>query len=129
METQTGNFSQVADLAKRLGRRLLATGENRLELLVVEMQEARERLLQAIIVALAVAVFGLLAGIALTLAVVVLLWEHSPAVALLVMAGSYGLTAGILFRRFRRLQQDWQALPATMEQLRKDRECLEENLN
>lgn len=129
METQTGNLSQLADLAKRLGRHLLATGENRLELLLVEMQEARERLLQAIIVALAVAVFGLLAGIALTLALVVLLWEHSPALALLTMAGLYGLAAGLFYRRFSRLQREWQALPATMEQLRKDRECLEENLN
>ena len=44
---------------------------------MVEVQEERERLLHAILLALGVAVFGLLAGVAITGAIVVILWEVS----------------------------------------------------
>jgi uncharacterized membrane protein YqjE len=42
----------------------LAIGENRFELLMVEVQEERERLLHAIVLALGAAALGLLAGMA-----------------------------------------------------------------
>ena len=71
MEPPRASAWQVVEASKRLVRRLLTIGENRFELLMVEAQEERERLLQAIRLALAVAVFGLLAGVALTGAVVV----------------------------------------------------------
>lgn len=51
-----------------------SASENRLELLAVEVQEERERLLHALLLALGVAAFGLLAGLTLTAAVAVVLW-------------------------------------------------------
>ena len=128
MEPGTANRGQLVELSKRLARRLLAIGENRFELLMVEVQEERERLLHAIGLALGVAAFGLLAGIALTGAIVVLLWEISRVVALLVLTGLYGAAAVCLYRRLTRLLRDWQNLPATFDQLRKDRACLEKHL-
>jgi uncharacterized membrane protein YqjE len=128
MERGTANRGQLVELSKRLARRLLAIGENRFELLMVEVQEERERLLHAIGLALGVAAFGLLAGIALTGAIVVLLWEISRVVALLVLTGLYGAAAVCLYRRLTRLLRDWQNLPATFDQLRKDRACLEKHL-
>ena len=116
---------QFVATSKRFARRLLTLGENRLELLMVEVQEERERLLRAILLALGVAALGLLAGVALTGAIVVWLWELSPVAALLVLTGLYGATAVWLYRRLTRLLRDWQNLPATREQLRKDRACLE----
>ena len=116
---------QFVATCKRFARRLLTLGENRLELLMVEVQEERERLLRAILLALGVAALGLLAGVALTGAIVVWLWELSPVAALLVLTGLYGATAVWLYRRLTRLLRDWQNLPATREQLRKDRACLE----
>ena len=95
---------------------------------MVEVQEERERLLRAILMALSVAALGLLAGGTLTGAIVVLLWDHSPAAALLVLTGLYGVTAAVLFRRLAGLLKDWQNLPATLDQLRKDRACLEKAL-
>ena len=74
METAPTNARDLVELSKRLARRLLALGENRFELLMVEVQEERERLLHAIVLALGVAALGLLAGMALTGAIVVLLW-------------------------------------------------------
>jgi uncharacterized membrane protein YqjE len=127
MET-TGKLSQITAIAKRMLHRLLAISENRVELFLVEVQEERERLVRVILLAVGIAAFGLLAGVALTLAVVVLFWDHSPVVMLLALTALYGGVAGLLYRRMIMLQRDWQTLPGTLDQLRKDRECLEQNL-
>ena len=58
-------------------RQLLTIGENRLELLTVEAQEGRERLVLVFLMALGVAVFGLMATLTLTAAIVVWLWPYS----------------------------------------------------
>ena len=92
---------------------------------MVEVQEERERLLHAILLALGVAVFGFLAGIALTVALVVLLWHLSPVAVLLGLTGLYAAIAAYLYRRFTVLQRDWKTLPATLDQFKKDRACLE----
>jgi uncharacterized membrane protein YqjE len=129
MEMAPTNGGVLVETSKRFARRLLAVGENRFELLMVEVQQERERLLHAILLALGVAAFGLLTGVALTGAIVVLLWELSRAAALLVLTGLYGAAAVCLYRRLTRLLRDWQNLPATLDQLRKDRACLEKHLN
>src|SRR5206468_7724758 len=112
----------------RFVRQLLTIGENRLELLMVEVQEERERLLHAILLALGFAVFGFLAGAALTGALVVLLWSLSPVAVLLTMTALYAAISFFLYRRFADLQRHWKTLPATLDQLRKDRACLEQHL-
>ncbi len=122
------NPGHLIETLKRFARCLLTIGENRFELLMVEVQEERERLLRAILLALGVAAFGLLAGVTLTGAIVFLLWKLSPVAALLVLSGLYGATAVCLYRRLTLLLRDWQNLPATLDQLRKDRACLEKNL-
>jgi uncharacterized membrane protein YqjE len=125
METTTDNFGQLAASSRRFTRRLLTIGENRLELLAVEVQEERERLLHAFLLALGVAAFGLLASITLTTAVVVWLWAWSPVAVLLILTGLYGVAAVCLCRRLAGRMRDWQALSASLDQLRKDRACLE----
>jgi uncharacterized membrane protein YqjE len=128
MEPATVSFQQLAATSKRFARRLMTVGENRLELLMVEVQEEREHLLHAILLALGVATFGLLTGIALTGAIVVLLWQYSPVAVLFTVSGLYAAIAVVLYRRLTLLLRDWQTLSATLDQLRKDRECLEKNL-
>ena len=128
METATVSFKQLAATSRRFAQRLLTIGENRLELLTVEVQEERERLLHAILLALGVAAFGLLAGLALTAAIVVLLWACSPVAVLLTLTGLYGAAGVCLWRRLTGLLRDWQTLSATLDQLRKDRACLEKTL-
>ena len=128
MEPASIHAGKLVETSKRFARRLLTIGENRFELLMLEVQEERERFLHAILLALGVAAFGLLAGVALTGAIVVLLWELSRVAALLVLTGLYGATAVWLYRRLSLLLHDWQNLPATFDQLRKDRACLEKNL-
>ena len=113
---------------RHFARQLLVIAENRLELLMVEVQEERERALRAILLALGVAVFGFLAGAALTVALVVMLWALSPIAVLLTLAVLYGAAAVFLYRQFAVLQRSWETLPATLDQLRKDRVCLENYL-
>lgn len=113
---------------KHVAAQLLAIAENRVELLMVEVQEERERLLRAILLALGVAVFGFLAGAALTVALVVMLWSLSPIAVLLTLALLYGAAAVFLYRRLKIFQRNWEILPATLDQLRKDRVCLSNHL-
>lgn len=128
MEDSTVSFQQLAATSKHFARRLLAIGENRLELLTVEVQEERVRLLHAFLLALAVAAFGMLAGITLTAAIVLLLWAYSPVAGLLVLTVLYSAAAVAIYRRLARLLHDWQTLSASLDQLRKDRACLEKAL-
>ena len=128
METSTGSFQHLAKTTKHLAQRLLTIGENRLELLTVEVQEERERLRHSILLAFGVAAFGLLASLTFTAAVVVGLWPWSPVAVLLILTGLYGTVGIFLYRRLTQLLLDWQTLAASLDQLRKDRAGLEKFL-
>jgi uncharacterized membrane protein YqjE len=128
MEEAALHSSRLGTPSKDFARRLITIGENRLELLMVEVQEERERLLHAILLALGVALFAFLAGVALTTALVVFFWAVSPAGVLLALTALYGAASVLLYRRFSALQQNWKSFPATLDQLRKDRACFEKIL-
>ena len=126
MDPSTAHLGQIVDSSKRFARQLFTIGENRLELLIVEVQEERERLLHAILLVLGVAALGLLGAMTLSAALVVLLWNLSPVGVLLGLTGVYAASAVCLYWRLTRLLGEWQMLSATLNQLRKDRACLEE---
>jgi uncharacterized membrane protein YqjE len=128
MEESGSSLRQLAATSKHFVRRLATIGENRLELLAVEVQEERERHLQAILLAFGVAAFGLLAGLTLTAAIVVLLWAWSPVAVLFILTALYAAAGIFLYRRLIGLLRNWQMLSATLDQLRKDRACLEKIL-
>jgi uncharacterized membrane protein YqjE len=123
MEESTAHFRQLATTSKQFVRRLATIGENRLELLAVEMQEERERLLHAFLLALGVAAFGLLGGLALTAAIVVM-FSAWPVAVLLVFTFIYSAAGVCLYRRLTGLMQNWQMLSASLDQLHQDHECL-----
>jgi uncharacterized membrane protein YqjE len=125
MEESTVSLGQLGATSKTFARRLLTIGENRLELLTVEVQEERERLLHAFLLALGVAISGLLAGLTLTAAVAVLLWAWSPLAVLLILTGLYAAAGICLYRQLLGVMRNWQTLSASLDQLRKDRACLE----
>lgn len=128
MPETMGLFAQLATPSKHVARRLLTIGENRLELLMLELQQERERLVRAILFALATAVFGFLTGAALTVALIVLLWDVSPVAVLLALTVIYAAAAAHFYHRLILLQRNWQTLPATFDQLKKDCACLEKSL-
>jgi uncharacterized membrane protein YqjE len=129
MEALSPVFAQLGGISKRLAQKVLALGSNRVELLVVEIQEAKIQLLQATLVAAGMAVFALLTGMAASALIVVALWNYSPLLVLGSLTVLYGLITTLLYLRFDGLRRDWKTFPATLEQLRKDCECLEESLN
>jgi uncharacterized membrane protein YqjE len=129
METGADSVGQLAMTSKRFARLLLTIGENRLELLMVAAQEERELVMRAILLALGMAVFGLLAGMTLTGAVVVLWWAYSPVGVLVTLAALYGTVGLCLYGRLTRLMHDWQTFSVLLDQLRKDRASLEQTLS
>ena len=126
METAAiGSLKQLIADSKRFASRLLTIGENRLELLAMEVQEERERLLHAFLLALGVAAFGLLAGVTFTAAIAVWLWAYSPLAVLLTLTDVYSAAGVYLYRRLSELLRNWQTLSAALDEIRKDRACLE----
>jgi uncharacterized membrane protein YqjE len=111
-------------VVRRFITRLLAIGENRFQLLLVEVQEERNRLVDMVCLTIATAALGLLAGILWSAALIILLWPSHPACALLILGGVYVAAAVVTWRRAVVLRDKMQTLAATLEQLRKDHECL-----
>ncbi len=121
-------MGRLAATSKRLAGVLLAIGGNRLELLILAVQEGRAFVLRAILLALGMAVFGLLATMAFTAAIVVLGWAYSPVAVLMLVAVLHGAAGFALYRRLERLVHEEQSLSALLDQLRKDRAALEQAL-
>jgi len=115
----------LAGSAGRFSRRLLDLGANRLALLDIELQEARDETLGALVLILGAAVCALLSITSLTAAIVVVFWRTSPVGVLLGLAVLYGAGAVFVFGRFAARQRRWKMFPETMAELRKDRDCLE----
>ena len=130
METPTSTSGEpgTGEVLKRLAHRVFVIVENRFQLLLIEAQEERDRFMKAMWIGLAAAVFALLAGITLTAIVAVAFWDHYPVIALLALMAVYAIAGLAFYVRLTRLQRDWQTLSATLEQLRKDRECLEKRM-
>jgi len=128
MEGSTLNLGQLAMSSKQFTQRLVTIGENRIELLTVEVQEEREHLLRAFLLSLGMASFGFLAGLTLTAAIVVSLWAYSPVIVLLILTCLYVAAGIFLGCRLASLLHDWKTLSATLDQLRKDLVCLKKLL-
>jgi uncharacterized membrane protein YqjE len=103
----------------------LTIGENRIELLAMEVQEEGERLLHAFLLALGVAAFGLLVGLTFTAAIAVLLGAYSTLPVLLTLTGVYSAAGVYFYRRLNELLGQWQTFSASLDQIRKNRACLE----
>lgn len=125
MEPVLDSFRQLTANSKEVAQQLLTIGSNRLELLWVEVQEERGLLLRSLFLALGAAVFGLLAGIALTGLIVVLFYDRAPITVLISLTSLYFVAAFILVNRLRAIMATWQHLPSTFQQLKKDQACLE----
>ena len=111
--------------AKRLLRTAAATVRNRVELLAVELQEERLRLVDALLLAAVIVVFGLLTLVLLTFTILLLAGErHRLAVAAAITVLYLLVTLGA-FWRLRMKLKNWAAFSATRAELRKDCAWLE----
>lgn len=117
----------LAGAVRRVLWRLMAIGHNRAELLMVEMEEERERAQVILFLAAGVGVFGILATLTLTALIACAFAAHLLLV-LGVLTGVYGIVAGALYFKISRMLRQWETLGATRQELEKDRECLEKKL-
>jgi uncharacterized membrane protein YqjE len=109
---------------EKLLRTLVAVVHNRIELLVVEAQEAQLRLFSLLLVTAATVMCGLMTQVMLALAIVLAVGPEHRVAAAAVITGLYLLATSVLFWRLRVKLKDWSAFSATQAELRKDREWL-----
>jgi uncharacterized membrane protein YqjE len=127
METPSNHNSGLIDASKRVTWRLLSMFHNRVELLMVEIQEERQRALRAVLMAIAAVFLSLLAGMTVTAVIACAAGTHLLT-ALIIMAIVYIAGAIFFLLKLARMQRNWDALSDTRDQLQKDRECLKEHL-
>jgi uncharacterized membrane protein YqjE len=128
MEGSTGPFRQFAQSTKVFALRLLSIGQIRLELLSVELQEERDRLLHTLLLSLTIAVCGLMGALTATATLVVYFWDTSPTGILLALTALYGSLGLFLILVLKHRLRHWHVLEASIEQLRQDRASLEKIL-
>lgn len=126
-DNQSGHTGSVLDSVKRLVRTLAATVHNRVELLVVEIQEEGARFIGALLLAGVVMLFSGLALIMGMFTVLLAVGEEQRVLAAALMTGALlaGAVGAALWLAVR--LKNWSAFPGTREELRKDRECLQSN--
>jgi uncharacterized membrane protein YqjE len=125
MESFTDEAARLGGSTGRISRSLMALGENRLELLILEFEEERILFVRSLFLSLGIFAFGLLGMCALTAAVVIGLWTQHPGLVLGVFAGLYGLLAIAIGLILRRMLRRAEPFSATLDQLRKDRQAVE----
>ncbi|HEY3854021.1 MAG TPA: phage holin family protein [Verrucomicrobiae bacterium] len=120
-------LSEIKSASKRLAKTALDMGENRLQLLLLELEEERDKVLRAVMLGVGIFAFGLLAGIAFTIVIVLAFWEH-PVCAASILTAVYAGLALFLSSRLTHLRRDWVSFSASTSQLQKDVSCLTEVL-
>ena len=109
---------------KRILRSVGDLVQSRLELFLLELKEERIRLLDALLLVAACGVCALMTLALLTFTLVVIFWEHR----VLVLVGltlAYGAGAVAAFWILRNRLRHWPSFAATLDQIKKDRACLQ----
>jgi len=110
---------------RELGDNLLGTVQDRLELLSVEVQEEKLRLIWTFIW-ISVAVFsGMMFLVFLSLTAVYLFWDEARLTVLLSLTALYGIAFVAVVLAFRRhVAREPRPLDATLRELAADRSCI-----
>jgi uncharacterized membrane protein YqjE len=110
-------------------RRLLDTGlsiaESRVELLAIELQEEKHRIIELVLLTAIVSAMGMMAVTLATFAIVVFFWEEGHLIALSVLAIAYLISTALAFRVLKRRTDRRTAFNDTLNELSKDRACLQ----
>jgi uncharacterized membrane protein YqjE len=99
--------------------------ENRIELFLVEWQEERLRLFDALVLTLIFAICALMTLILITLTVIIVFWDTHRVLVLVLLILAYAGAAVAAFCALRSRLRRWQAFSTTLEQIKKDRACFE----
>jgi len=125
MGEEPANRPGLPATLRRLAATILAVFQNRLELLVVELQEERIRLFNALLLTAVIVVLGLFTLAMAAVAAVLIVWDKFGVMGLWAMSG-LGLLCTLLAYWWLRVRlKNWPFLAGTLAELRKDRECME----
>jgi len=115
----------LRETLRRLGATILAVFSNRLELLVVELQEERIRFFEAVVLLAAIVALGFFTLTLAAIGVILLVWKEFGVWGLFIMSG-IGLIGTILAVWLLQARlKNWPLLAGTLAELRKDRAWLE----
>jgi uncharacterized membrane protein YqjE len=120
---QAGVFTSL----KRLATNFIGMLETRGSLFVTELQEEKLRVMQLLILTVVTVMLGALGLVLLTLMVILILWNNPEhlIVALGVVSGVYLIGAAVAACFLRKvLSGKAKPFEETLNQLKKDRECL-----
>ena len=125
METREPSSSGLLGNLRGFADSLIGSAHDRLELLAVELQEEKHRLIQIFIWISALVFLAMLAMVFASMALVVLFWETARVAIVCSLAGGYIaalIVVGLGFRRY--LKRQPKPFAATLGELRADRECI-----
>jgi uncharacterized membrane protein YqjE len=121
-ESKPGIFASL----KRLLKTVLAIGQNRLELFLVELQEERWRFFDDLLLAGVVLILMLMTLTAVTVTIVILCLraDRLDVLVALILLGSAATIVSLW--RLRTRLRNWVPLSATLAEIKKDKACLDE---
>ncbi len=119
-----GIFASLKGLLKTI----VSVGQNRLELLLVEVQEERGRFFEALVLAGLVLILLLMALMVITMTVVIVCIQAHRLYIVFALAGLYLVGALIGVWQLRTRLKNWAPFAATLEEIRKDKECLDQKI-
>jgi uncharacterized membrane protein YqjE len=124
MEETSSASGGVMSAGRRLLRTALDLAHTRLELFLVELKEERLRLVDALLLVVVGVVCALMTLVLLTFTLVLIFWEYRV-LTLVLLTLLYGASAAAAFWTLRQRLAAWNAFSATLEELKKDRACLD----
>ncbi len=111
---------------RRLLQTVLAIAQNRLELLLVEMQEERWRFFDALLLAGAVLILAAMTLMVVTITLVVVCVEANRLDLLVAMMVLFLVATIVAFWRLRTRLKNWAPFSGTLAELKRDKACLDE---
>ena len=115
---------------RRLAANAVALLHARLELILTEIDEERSYFIRVLVLSIVAAFFLTIGAVALTLLVVLLVWDTHRVLAAGVLTALYlAIAAGIILRVRALVQGRHKLLASSLEELRKDRDALRESVD
>jgi uncharacterized membrane protein YqjE len=125
MDTRTPGPSGLLGSLRGLADSLLGSAHDRLQLLAVELQEEKHRLIQIFVWISAIVFLAMLALVFGSLAIVVYWWETARVAVVCSLAAVYTVALIVVVLGFRRyVKRQTKPFAATLGELRQDRECI-----
>jgi uncharacterized membrane protein YqjE len=121
-ESRAGIFASLGGLLKTV----LAIAQNRLELLLVELQQERWRFFDTLLLAGAFLILLSMTLMVATITLAVVCLEAKRLDLLIALMLLFAAGASVAFWRLRKRLKDWAPFSGTLSELKKDKACLEE---